>query len=83
MLQLGGSDPFIALSTDDLDATVEAAIAGRFENTGQACNAAKRFIVAEDIYDAFVDKFTTKVLQTASELRRRPWSPWPSDSTNR
>ena len=67
VLELGGSDPFIVLSTDDLDATVEAAIAGRFENTGQACNAAKRFIVAEDIYDAFVDKFTTKVLRDRRE----------------
>ena len=68
VLELGGSDPFIVLSSDDLDATVEAAIAGRFENTGQACNAAKRFIVAEDIYDAFVDKFTKKVLETAESL---------------
>ena len=68
VLELGGSDPFIVLSSDDLDATVEAAIAGRFENTGQACNAAKRFIVAEDIYDSFVDKFTKKVLETAESL---------------
>ena len=47
---------------------MEAAIAGRLENTGQACNAAKRFIVAEDIYDEFLDKFTKKVLETADDL---------------
>ena len=68
VLELGGCDPFIVLSTDDLDATVDAAIAGRFENTGQACNAAKRFIVAADIYDEFLTKFTAKVLETAGEL---------------
>jgi succinate-semialdehyde dehydrogenase/glutarate-semialdehyde dehydrogenase len=68
VLELGGSDPFILLSSDDLDATVEAAIGGRFENTGQACNAAKRIIVAEDIYDDFLDKFTKKVLAKADGL---------------
>jgi succinate-semialdehyde dehydrogenase/glutarate-semialdehyde dehydrogenase len=68
VLELGGSDPFILLSTNDLDSTVEAAIDGRFENTGQACNAAKRIIVAEDVYDEFVDKFTKKVLEKADGL---------------
>ncbi|WP_319435953.1 NAD-dependent succinate-semialdehyde dehydrogenase [Mycobacterium sp. RTGN5] len=68
VLELGGSDPFIVLSSDDLDATVEAAMAGRFENTGQACNAAKRFIVAADIYDEFLDKFTKKVVEAADGL---------------
>lgn len=68
VLELGGSDPFIVLSTDDLDATVEAAVAGRFENTGQACNAAKRFIVAGEIYDEFLQKFTKKVLEAADGL---------------
>ncbi len=68
VLELGGSDPFIVLSTDDLDATVEAAVAGRFENTGQACNAAKRFIVVADLYDDFVDRFTKKVMETADGL---------------
>ena len=68
VLELGGSDPFVLLSSDDLDATVEAAIDGRFENTGQACNAAKRIIVAEGIYDDFLDKFTKAVLAKADGL---------------
>ncbi|KDF00227.1 succinate-semialdehyde dehydrogenase [Mycolicibacterium aromaticivorans JS19b1 = JCM 16368] len=68
VLELGGSDPFIVLSSDDLDATVEAAMAGRFENTGQACNAAKRFIVSADLYDDFLDKFTKKVVEAADGL---------------
>ncbi|KAA0111282.1 NAD-dependent succinate-semialdehyde dehydrogenase [Mycolicibacterium sp. P1-5] len=68
VLELGGSDPFIVLSSDDLNATVEAAMAGRFENTGQACNAAKRFIVSADLYDDFLDKFTKKVVEAADNL---------------
>ncbi|KAA0108246.1 NAD-dependent succinate-semialdehyde dehydrogenase [Mycolicibacterium sp. P9-22] len=68
VLELGGSDPFIVLSADDLDDTVEAAVAGRFENTGQACNAAKRIIVAADIYDDFLAKFTERVLAKADGL---------------
>jgi succinate-semialdehyde dehydrogenase/glutarate-semialdehyde dehydrogenase len=62
VLELGGSDPFIVLSTDDLDATVDAAIAGRMDNVGQACNGAKRFIVVGDLYDAFLELFTAKML---------------------
>ncbi|TWV58048.1 NAD-dependent succinate-semialdehyde dehydrogenase [Streptomyces misionensis] len=68
VLELGGSDPFIVLSTHDLDATVQAAVDARFENTGQACNAGKRIIVADDIHDAFLDKFTQKVLAMADGL---------------
>ena len=68
VLELGGSDPFTVLSSDDLDQTVDAAVAGRFENTGQACNAAKRFIVSADIYNDFLTKFTKKVLATAEGL---------------
>jgi succinate-semialdehyde dehydrogenase / glutarate-semialdehyde dehydrogenase len=59
VLELGGSDPFILLSTDDLDATVEAAVSARLDNTGQSCNAAKRFIVHKDLYDPFMEKFTS------------------------
>src|SRR4051794_23131814 len=57
VLELGGSDPFLVLGTDDLDAVVEAAVGARLENGGQACNAAKRFIVVDEYYDAFLDKF--------------------------
>jgi succinate-semialdehyde dehydrogenase/glutarate-semialdehyde dehydrogenase len=64
VLELGGSDPFILLSTDDLDATVEAAVVARVDNCGQACNAAKRFIVMDHLYDEFVEKFTAAVLAT-------------------
>lgn len=57
-LELGGSDPFIVLSTDDLDATVQAGVDARLDNNGQACNGAKRFIIVDDLYDSFVEKFT-------------------------
>jgi succinate-semialdehyde dehydrogenase/glutarate-semialdehyde dehydrogenase len=61
VLELGGSDPFILLSTDDLDATVDQAVFARVDNNGQACNAAKRFIVVEDLYEPFLEKFTAKM----------------------
>jgi succinate-semialdehyde dehydrogenase / glutarate-semialdehyde dehydrogenase len=54
VLELGGSDPFIVLDADDLGSTVKAATMGRMQNTGQACTAAKRLIVTEDLYDDFV-----------------------------
>ncbi|WAB83568.1 NAD-dependent succinate-semialdehyde dehydrogenase [Microcella daejeonensis] len=58
VLELGGSDPFILLSTDDMDAAVEQAVAARVDNSGQACNAGKRFIVVDGLYDEFLEKFS-------------------------
>jgi succinate-semialdehyde dehydrogenase / glutarate-semialdehyde dehydrogenase len=59
VLELGGSDPFIVLDSEDVAKTVRAAVAGRMGNAGQACNAAKRIIVVGDLYSEFVDQFTT------------------------
>jgi succinate-semialdehyde dehydrogenase/glutarate-semialdehyde dehydrogenase len=62
VLEMGGSDPFLVLGSDDMDATVESAVGARLENSGQACNAAKRFIVVDELYDEFMDKFSNALL---------------------
>ncbi|MET0558108.1 MAG: NAD-dependent succinate-semialdehyde dehydrogenase [Solirubrobacterales bacterium] len=60
VLELGGSDPFILLATDDVDGAAEAAAEARLDNTGQSCNAAKRFIVADGLYDEFLASLREK-----------------------
>ncbi|WP_447854064.1 succinate-semialdehyde dehydrogenase [Enterobacter mori] len=61
VLELGGSDPFIVLNDADLDLAVKAAVAGRYQNTGQVCAAAKRFIVEQGVADAFTQRFVDAV----------------------
>ena len=75
VLELGGADPFILLSTDDLDAAVESALAVRFyDNAGQMCCGAKRFIVIDELYDAFLEK----VQATAAAIE--PGDPTAADA---
>ncbi|MBW4199952.1 succinate-semialdehyde dehydrogenase [Enterobacter cloacae subsp. cloacae] len=61
VLELGGSDPFIVLNDADLDLAVRAAVTGRYQNTGQVCAAAKRFIIEEGIADDFTRRFVAAV----------------------
>ena len=56
VLELGGTDPFIVLSADDLDAVVADLVAGRLDNSGQSCNAPKRAIVVSELSAAFTEK---------------------------
>jgi succinate-semialdehyde dehydrogenase/glutarate-semialdehyde dehydrogenase len=58
VLELGGADPFILLSTNDLDAAAQAAVDARLDNS-----AAKRFIVADELYQPFLEKFTAKLAE--------------------
>jgi succinate-semialdehyde dehydrogenase/glutarate-semialdehyde dehydrogenase len=66
VLELGGSDPFIVLGTDNLDETVQAAVEARIDNAGQSCNAAKRMIVIDELYEPFLEKFTAALTAVKS-----------------
>jgi succinate-semialdehyde dehydrogenase/glutarate-semialdehyde dehydrogenase len=61
VLEMGGSDPFIVLGAEDIGAVAQQAAEARLDNTGQSCNAAKRFIVTEDLYDDFLAEFKEQV----------------------
>ena len=61
VLELGGSDAFVVLDDADVPRAVVAAVKARFNNAGQSCVCAKRFIVSQAIADAFTEQFVKKV----------------------
>ncbi len=66
VLELGGSDAFIVLKDADIRLAAETAVKSRFQNAGQTCIAAKRWIIESDIFDAFCEE----VLQRVQALKQ-------------
>ncbi|KFC21143.1 NAD-dependent succinate-semialdehyde dehydrogenase [Epilithonimonas lactis] len=60
VLELGGSDAYIVLDDADVEKAATEAPSGKLQNTGQVCNAAKRFIVHQKVEKDFVPKFVAE-----------------------
>lgn len=82
VLELGGSDPYIVLDTNDVAASARAAWRTRLYNAGQACNSNKRMIVFADIFDDFVAALVAEaevmVPGDPSDLTDRAFTPMSS-----
>src|SRR5438093_6956801 len=61
VLELGGSDAFIVMPSADFESALSTAVKARTINTGQSCIAAKRFIIADEIYERFLQQFVGRM----------------------
>src|SRR5881409_3633596 len=61
VLELGGSDAFIVMPSADFERALSTAVKARIINTGQSCIAAKRFMIADQIYDEFLNQFVARM----------------------
>ncbi|MGJ8545411.1 MAG: NAD-dependent succinate-semialdehyde dehydrogenase [Sulfitobacter sp.] len=61
VLELGSNDAYLVLEDADIETAVKFSVMGRLYNNGETCVSAKRFIVTDKVYDAFVDAFVAKM----------------------
>lgn len=66
VMELGGSDAFVVLEDCDFEPTLKAAVRSRFQNSGQSCISAKRFIVRKEV----AEQFTARMLEEVNKLRQ-------------
>jgi succinate-semialdehyde dehydrogenase/glutarate-semialdehyde dehydrogenase len=74
-LELGGKNPILVLRDAALDRAAEGAVRACFSNAGQLCVSTERLLVADEIYDRFLDRFLKRV----RGMRLRPGVDWGSD----
>lgn len=61
VLELGSNDAYLVLEDADIETAVKYSVMGRLYNNGQTCVSAKRFIVTDKVYDAFVDAYVEQM----------------------
>jgi len=61
VLELGSNDAYLVLDDADIETAVKYSVMGRLYNNGETCISAKRFIVTNRVYDAFVDAFVAQM----------------------